>query len=167
MTSRESSVSSDITFTLMTPWTGFSGSAPDLAGKVRACFERHPHHVLGTIDAHGAPRLSGINVFFDDGVLWFGSMANALKIRDIERDPRVSIHSAPLSETLDGGDARVSGRAVRLEPSRVLAWRPETPTDGAFFEVEIEHAHLVEVVSGELVVTVWDTAHGVRIVRRS
>ncbi len=160
-------MSSAITFTFVTSWADFCVRAPDLAGRIRTCFGRHPHHVLGTIDSHGAPRLSGINVFFDDDVLWFGSMQNALKVRDIERDSRVSVHSAPLSETLDGGDARVSGRAVRLDPSRVLGWRPETPVDGVFFEIEVDHAHLVEVVEQELLVTVWDTSHGVRIIKRS
>ena len=167
MASLKSSVSFAIAFSVMTSWADFSGHAPALAGGVRACFERHPHHVLGTIDSLGAPRLSGINVFFDDGVLWFGSMANALKVRDIERDPRVSIHSAPLSETLDGGDARVSGQAVRLDASRVRHWRPESPDGGTYFEIRMDRVHLVEVAEQELVVTMWDTSRGVRIVRRS
>ncbi len=159
-------MSSAITFTVMTSWAGFCREEPELAGRIRECFVRHPHHVMGSLDRHGAPRLSGINVFVNDGVLWFGSMAGALKVRDIERDPRVSVHSAPLSETLEGGDARVSGTAVTLEPSRVMAWRPGSPADGVFFEMKVERAHLVEVVDGELVVTMWDTTHGVRIVRR-
>lgn len=151
----------------MTTWAEFCEAEPDLALRVRACFERHPHHVLGTIDAYGAPRLSGINVFFDDGVLWFGSMAHARKVRDIERDPRVAVHSAPLSENLDGGDARVNGRAVRLDPARVLAWRPETPVDGDFFEIRVDRVHLIEVEAEELLVTMWDVSGGVRIVKRS
>lgn len=157
---------SAITFCAMSSWAEFSRTAPELAGRVRACFERHPHHVLGTIDASGAPRLSGINVFVNDDVLWFGSMANAMKAVDLSRDPRVALHSAPLSESLEGGDARVSGRVVPLDPALVRRWRPETPSDGCFFEVLPERAHLVEVVNEELVVTVWDTGRGVRIVRR-
>jgi Pyridoxamine 5'-phosphate oxidase len=151
----------------MTPWAEFCRQSPDLADRIQACFERHPHHVLGTLNAAGAPRLSGINVFFNDGVLWFGSMPSAQKVRDIERDERIAVHSAPLSETLDGGDARVSGHAVRLDARRVRGWRPETPGDGIFFEITIERVHLVEVDNEELVVTMWDSSRGVRIVKRS
>ncbi len=150
----------------MVQWHEFSVGAPGLAPRVAECFTRHAHHVLGTLDSGGSPRLSGVNVFLNDGVMWFGCMPDSLKSSDIRRDSRIALHSAPLSESLEGGDARVSGRAQALDPARVLGWRPGTPVDGEFFEVSIERVHLVEVDGEELVVTMWDTGHGVRIVRR-
>lgn len=161
-----SSVSCAIASFPVVGWQEFNGAAPALAPKVAACFSRHPHHVLGTVDSSGGPRLSGVNVFVNDGVMWFGCMPGSLKSADISRDPRVALHSAPLSETLEGGDARVTGTAHRLDPLRVHAWRPDTPSDGEFFEVSVERVHLVEVDGEELVVTMWDNPRGVRIVRR-
>lgn len=150
----------------MAEWAQIEAMIPELASQVRARFEGHPHHVLGTLTASGAPRLSGINVFFNDGVLWFGSMRGALKARDLSRDNRLSLHSATLSKDLDGGDARVSGVAVPLDGHRVAQWQPESPSDGEYFSVLVDRMHVVEVVGEELVVTMWDTHRGVRIVNR-
>ena len=150
----------------MANWADIELVVPDLAQRIQDRFEGHPHHVLGTLDAAGAPRLSGINVFFNDGVLWFGSMPHARKATDLSRDPRLSLHSAPLSENLDGGDGRVSGVAVPLSAATVARWRPESPADGEFFSVDVQSVHLVEVVDEQLVVTMWDTRHGLRIVKR-
>lgn len=141
-------------------------SSPDLASRVLARFTGHPHHVLGTIARDGSPRLSGINVMCNQGTLWFGSMPGARKVGDIARDPRISIHSAPLEESLEGGDARIDGRAKALPAELALGWRPGSP-EGEFFSVELDKVHLVEVRDGRLVVTKWNAVDGLRIVERS
>lgn len=151
---------------LVAKWSVCESEAPELAAKIRARFTGHPHHVLGTITSSGSPRLSGINVFFNDGVIWFGSMPNAMKLADIERDPRISVHSATLSEELSGGDAVVSGVAQVVDPAQAATWRPDNPGEGSFFEIDIQKVHLVEVVGEQLVVTMWDTERGLRIVQR-
>lgn len=150
----------------MATWNSIAAEAPLLAAQVLARFIGHPHHILGTIELNGAPRLSGINLMWDDGVVWFGCMSGSRKALDIHRDSRIALHSAPMSAELDGGDARISGRALPLESARVLAWRPETPSDGVFFEVDIEKVHLVEVDGKDLKVSMWDTESGLRIVNR-
>ena len=150
----------------MATWNSIAAEAPVLAAMVQARFVGHPHHILGTIELNGAPRLSGINLMWDDGVVWFGCMSDSRKVVDIHRDSRIALHSAPLSAELDGGDARISGRALPLESSRVLAWRPETPSGGVFFQVDIEKVHLVEVEGKDLKVSMWDTESGLRIVNR-
>lgn len=150
----------------MAQWADIEKSEPDLASRIRARFEGHPHHVLGTVRLDGSPRLSGINVFFNDGRLWFGSMASARKVDDIRRDPRVAFYSATLDEHMNGGDASISGIAKPLSAETINVWRPESPTDGDFFEVDIIRLHLVEVVAEELVVSMWDNARGLRIVKR-
>jgi hypothetical protein len=78
----------------------------------------------------------------------------------------VSLHSATLSEELDGGDARISGLAIALAAESARAWRPENPSDGEFFQIDVHKAHLVEVAGDELVITMWDTENGLRIVQR-
>ena len=150
----------------MAQWADIEKSEPGLASRIRARFEGHPHHVLGTVRLDGSPRLSGINVFFNEGRLWFGSMASARKVDDIRRDPRVAFYSATLDEHMNGGDASISGTARPLSAETVSVWRPESPTDGDFFEVDIIRLHLVEVVAEELVVSMWDNARGLRIVKR-
>ena len=150
----------------MAVWSEFEGAEPHLAQLIAARFSSHPHHVLGTLRADGSPRLSGVNVFINDGHMWFGSMPGAQKVSDILRDPRIALHSAPLSEDLVDGDASVSGVARRLTDDLALSWKPESPPDGDYFEIDIVRAHLVTVVGEDLVISVWDNAKGLRIVKR-
>lgn len=150
----------------MTRWSEIEAKQPELASRIRARFEGHPHHVLGTVRADGSPRLSGINVFFSDGFLWWGSMSGARKVADVRRDNRVALYSAPLHEDMTGGDASISGRVRPLNGDDVRRWKPDTPDDGEFFEVDVVRLHLVEVVADHLVVTMWDNSQGLRIVKR-
>ena len=147
-------------------WSAFETAAPDLASAVASRYSSHPHHVLATLMRDGSPRTSGINVMIDEGTMWFGSMPGARKIADLERDPRVSVHSAPLDEHLTDGDARVDGVVHILDPTKVARWRPGTPP-GDFFEIRISRVHLVTVVSERLVITMWSPDQGLRIVERS
>lgn len=93
-------------------------------------------------------------------------MTGARKVLDVRRDERVALYSAPLREDMAGGDASISGVVVPLSADVVRQWKPDTPNSGEFFEVSVTRLHLVEVVDDELVVTMWDNARGVRIVKR-
>lgn len=93
-------------------------------------------------------------------------MVAARKADDIRRDRRVALYSAPLREDMDGGDASVSGIAHPLDAELVQKWRPDSPADGEFFEIDVVRLHLVEVVDNELMISMWDNAHGLRIVKR-
>jgi hypothetical protein len=67
---------------------------------------------------------------------------------------------------MDGGDASVNGDARPLSTDLVMGWRPQNPSEGEFFEIDINRLHLVEVVDEHLVITMWDTDNGLRIVKR-
>lgn len=96
----------------MAAWRDVESAAPEFAAAVQAAFDAHTHKVLATLRASGAPRLSGSELAFRDGDAWFGVMAGSRKLADLGRDRRVELHSAPCSEDLAGGDARLSGRAL-------------------------------------------------------
>ena len=152
-------------------WQDVEATCPELAGAVRARFAAHPHHVLGTLDRAGAPRLSGVNVLFDEGEMWLGSMPGARKVRDLGRDPRCSVHSAPLDVDLAGGDAKVRALAEILPPDRSRAWLVghghEATPDGEVVVLRILAISVVEVDGPELHVRWWTPATGVRSIRRS
>lgn len=93
-------------------------------------------------------------------------MTGARKAVDARRDQRVALYSAPLHEDMTGGDASISGVVVPIDGDMVRQWKPETPADGEFFEVDVTRLHLVEVVNEELVISMWDNANGLRIVKR-
>lgn len=102
----------------MASWKQFSDEAPELATAVRARFEFTKHHVLATLRRRGAPRVSGTEVEFHGAHLLIGSMLDAVKARDLQHDPRYALHSNPGDGSMEGGDAKMSGRAWEVPADR-------------------------------------------------
>ncbi len=96
----------------MSSWSDVAGEVPELAAAVEARFRATKHHVLATLRRDGSPRVSGTEVDFVDGELRLGSMWQAAKARDLQRDGRFALHSNPGDGSMAGGDAKVSGTAV-------------------------------------------------------
>ncbi|WP_327001991.1 pyridoxamine 5'-phosphate oxidase family protein [Dactylosporangium sp. NBC_01737] len=150
----------------MTAWRDVQQAAPEFAERVQALFDAHRHKTIATLRADGAPRISGIEVVFEDGELVFGSMANARKGADLRRDPRFALHSATVdpvegAEAAWPGEAKVSGRAVS-------AGAVTDGPDGDRFQAdiaEVVHTHLNEAAT-LLVVEWWTPAQGLRRVER-
>src|SRR5260370_24844973 len=100
---------------------GVGRAEPEFAQRVRGLFDRHRHKTIATLRADGSPRISGIEVAFEDGELAFGSMPNARKGADLGRDPRFALHSATIDpgegpEAQGPGEAKISGRAIYARP---------------------------------------------------
>lgn len=132
---------------------------PELAADVRARFGASPHHVLATVRASGAPRLSGTEVRIDDRAVSLGMMPGSHKLADVRRDPRVELHSAPLEHDLAAGDAKLAGRLVDVTDG-------EGTQNGASFELAVELVSLVRVDKGRLVFSTWRAGHGPREICR-
>ncbi|MDP8961051.1 MAG: pyridoxamine 5'-phosphate oxidase family protein [Actinomycetota bacterium] len=140
-------------------WHEFERAAPTVADAIRGRFEAHLHHVLGTIRPDGSPRLSGTEVRIEHGEVTIGMMAGSQKLSDVQRDPRVEIHSAPLDTELAAGDAKLSGLLVE----QGLAHEAQ----GTSFRLRIALASLVRVEGNELVFMTWRAGVGPREIRRS
>jgi hypothetical protein len=146
-------------------WHEFLRDQPDFAAEVKACFETHPHHVLATLRADGAPRLSGINVFFSNQ-LRIGSMPTARKNNDLRRDPRCSLHSAPLDEHLRIWDAIIECVATELDPAATKDWLHSTghPTgDGVAFDLHLIRVTITTVANEQLRIRSWAPNAGVSL----
>lgn len=143
----------------MTTWQEFDEAAPALAEAVRARLTAHKHHVLATLRADGSPRVSGTEVEMFRGLLVLGSMAGARKVRDLQRDPRYALHSNPGHHTMEGGDAKISGRARELtgaEKQAILDSYPQNPGDDAqIFELGVDEVVLTTVSDDLLHVDLW------------
>ena len=154
----------------MPTWGEFEQAEPDLAARVRGLFDAGRHKTIATLRADGSPRISGIECEFVDGDLRFGSMSNARKGADLERDPRFALHS-PTSHPVEGkesewpGEAKIAGRAFGAGP--VMA-PDENGPDGEAFVADITEV----VVTGlnpegtMLVIEWWTPAGGRRRVER-
>ena len=99
----------------MPNWAEVERQAPELTARVRRRFEAYGLGMLATLRKDGAPRISGIEVLFDDGEVWLGMMPDSLKAKDLVRDPRFALHSATIDKQVAEGDAKIAGRAVLIE----------------------------------------------------
>jgi len=159
----------------MVSWGEFAIAEKTFAVSARRFFDLNRHKVLATLRKDGSPRLSGTELQFCLGEVFFGSMGGAQKANDIGLDPRISVHSGsvdpgPGQDAWDG-DARFSGRAVEiLDPSEVARWGEEQslPAEGLddfhLFRVELSQVTVVALNAERdaLVVSWWTPGEGLR-----
>ena len=155
----------------MPSWSDFEAAAPELAAEVRARLEAHTHKTLATVRRDGAPRISGTEATFADGELWIGSMWQARKARDLQRDPRYALHSGSDEPSEWKGDAKVAGSVEEVtEPERVQEMNGEAAAGGPshLFRLDIREASVVRLAESgkEIVIDVWTPGRGVRTMRR-
>jgi len=123
--------------------------------------------LVGTIRRDGTPRLSGVEPFVLDGELWLSMMPTSMKARDLDRDPRVLVHSVITNR--DGGEGEYKIRGVaraETDPgvqrryadavSRALGWTP-TPGEFRLFAVRISDVTVLRYddATGDQFVTRW------------
>jgi hypothetical protein len=140
-------------------WQDIEDSAPEFAAEARRYFDAGVHKTLATLRADGSPRISGTECDFRDGDLWFGSMSNARKARDLRRDARFALHSASIDPPDWEGDVKLSGLAEEvMDPQR----------DSHLFRANIQEAVLVGLneARNRLVIKLWRPDGQVRRIER-
>ena len=144
----------------MASWGEFAAAEPAFAGEVADRFAIRKHKTLATLRKDGSPRISGIEVEFADGELYLGMMPASRKLHDLQRDPRLALHS-PTDDPPEGhpgswpGEAKISGRGVPVGA-------PDSPPQGARFRVEISDVVLTHLndAGDRLVVDSWHPGRG-------
>jgi general stress protein 26 len=151
----------------MARWAELEAAEPEFAARVRRLLDGHKHKTMATLRRDGSPRISGTETTFSGGDLWIGSMPGAVKARDLQRDPRIALHSgSPDADEADPGawpgDAKLAGRAVEItDPAELDAfWRsydgPRPP--------DVHESHLFRIEPAEVVLTRVDGAEGVLVI---
>jgi hypothetical protein len=168
----------------MARWDDVVADAPEFAEEVRRLFDAHRHKTLATIRRDGSPRISGIEATFHDGDLWLGMMPGSLKARDLQRDPRMALHSAtvdpPGDPTAWEGDAKLTGRAEEITDPRMLAaFREatgsaserdqEAPSSFHLFRIDLREVVLTRVgdPADHLVIALWREGEGLVRMQRA
>lgn len=102
---------------------------------------------------------------FVDGDLWFGSMPEATKARDLLRDPRFALHSGSEDPPGWSGDAKVAGRAVEVVDDETKTRVVTEGPPGPFHLFRADVAELVVVSLNDdhtkLVIESWHEGRGV------
>lgn len=156
----------------MASWDEVSEAAPELSAAVQRVFDAHIHKVLATLRRDGSPRVSGTEVSFRDGEVWLGSMPDALKARDLQRDPRLALHSTPSDAEMTGGDAKIAGRAVEITDAGELeAMRTDEQPAGPYqlFRVDVDEIVFITLAGDppdHIVIESWHEGRGLQRVER-
>jgi Pyridoxamine 5'-phosphate oxidase len=156
----------------MASWSDFEAAAPELAASVRARLDAHKHKTVATLRRDGSPRISGIETALIDGELWFGSMPDARKVDDLQRDPRFALHSGSDEPDDWAGDAKLAGVVEEItDPERLRAINgPEFEPGGShLFRLDLREVSTVGLndARNRLVIRIWTPARGVRTIERA
>jgi hypothetical protein len=156
----------------MTTWQQFSDDAPDLARAVRARLDATKHHVLATVRADGSPRVSGSEVAWYQDDLVLGSMFEARKAKDLQRDPRLAIHANPGDGSMEGGDAKISALAIEVtDPAELATFVDDAtpPTPLHLFRLDLTEVVLTSMHpdGDRLVIESWRPGEGLRRIERT
>jgi Pyridoxamine 5'-phosphate oxidase len=157
-------------------WDVFEELEPRLAELGRAKLGEPGVVLVGTIRSDGTPRLSPVEPLFWNGDLWLSMGWQTRKATDLQRDPRILVHSIVTDREATGGEYKVRGRAVAEADPRVhdayartvsaeLGWQPE-PGRFHLFRVEIEDVTFIrwDSATNDQYVTRWPL--GAEFVRR-
>jgi hypothetical protein len=147
----------------MATWGELEATVPEFASRVRSMMTSREHLTMATLRRDGSPRISGTEIELADGQLHIGSMPDALKAKDLLRDPRIAIHG-PTEEPPSGapaawkGEAKIAGTATEVE-SGGPAHR---------FVIDIVEAVITHLndAGDRLVVESWNPVRGLRTIER-
>jgi Pyridoxamine 5'-phosphate oxidase len=151
----------------MPSWSDFEAAAPELAERVRRLLDAHKHKTIATIRRDGSPRISGIETQFRDGELWIGSMWQARKAHDLQRDPRFALHSGSDDPADWKGDAKLAGVVEEIaDPEADAGSAPPGPSHR--FRLDLREVSTVglNAARNRLVIEVWTPDRGVRTIER-
>jgi Pyridoxamine 5'-phosphate oxidase len=140
-------------------WSEFEAEAPELAARVRERLDAHKHKTIATVRRDGSPRISGTETELDDGEIWIGSMKDALKARDLQRDPRFALHSGSDEPDVWAGDAKLAG---------VVEEVPVADGKSHRFRLDLHEVSTVGLDDERkhLIIEVWKPGAGVRTMKR-
>ena len=162
----------------MASWAQVEAEVPELAAAARRAFDRHVHKTLATLRRDGSPRISGTELEFEQGEVWFGSMPGSVKTTDLRRDPRFAVHSALEDPPAPGlpservGDAKLAGVAEEVTDlaARARVYGEDFAEGKAtMFRAEIAELVLIRVAGDppdHLLVSSWHQGRGLSELKR-
>jgi hypothetical protein len=149
----------------MARWADVEREVPELAAAARKYLEARGHRTIATLRADGSPRISGTELRFDGGDLWFGSMYRSNKALDLLRDPRFALHSGSDEPDVWTGDATVSGTVEEADAARLLEIYEEAPPGPShLFRADVTEVTVVTLAEArdQLILESWVEGRGYR-----
>ena len=151
-------------------WSAFRAAAPELAAVADEWIAGQHVLLLGTLRADGWPRISAVECDLVGDDLCIGMIWQSVKALDLERDPRLTVHSLPPGRENTAGDLKLYGRGRPLEAGQKrayeqvmherLGWSPSEPYHA--FAVDVDSAGLVKFAGNGQTVLSWRAGKPVR-----
>lgn len=156
----------------MPSWSDLQAEVPELAALARRFLDAHVHKTIATLRRDGSPRLSGTEVIFADGELWFGSMWRSVKALDLRRDARFALHSGSVDPPEWTGDAKLAGLVEEVtdpERKRVIIGGGPSANSSHLFRADITELTVVRLgePADHLLIETWHADRGVSRRRRT
>ena len=144
----------------MASWKEIESAEPDFAGRAQARFDAYKHKTIATLRKDGSPRISGVETEFKDGEVTLGMMPGSLKAKDLQRDPRLALHSGtedPKETPGEVVDAKLSGIAVEIPGA-----------DHHVFHIDVKEVVVISLADtvDHLVIETWREGRGLRTTKR-
>ncbi len=156
----------------MVEWDDFAQEAPRIA-EVFARRHKATGNLcfLATLRSDGYPRISPMEPRILDGRLVLVGMPNTKKFRDLDRDPRFSLHTASIDPHLGDGDAKVWGEARNIQDAELHERFADDLFAESGFDLRGQHfdpfyvgdlagASSLELRDGQLTITIWKPGEG-------
>jgi hypothetical protein len=154
-------------------WGTFATDAPELAAAVEARLTANKHHVLASLRRDGTPRVSGTEVVLRPPDLLLGSMPDAVKAKDLQRNRSFALHANPGDGSMAGGDAKMAGVAVEVtdpdEIARLMEGVEAPPGPMHLFRLQLTEVVLTSLhpEGDRLVIELWRPGQGVTRTERA
>ena len=147
-------------------WSELERLQPGLAALGRRRLLEPGVVLVATIRGDGTPRISPVEPFVLDGVLWLSMLWQSRKAADLLRDPRILVHSVVTSRDGGEGEFKIRGTA-RAERDPEL-WRRYAAAVAASlgWSPEPGRFHLFAIGIGEVTFIRYDVATGDQHVAR-
>ena len=151
-------------------WSDIEDAQPRLASVGRARLIDPGVVLVGTVRRDGAARISPVEPLIMDRDLWLSMMWQSAKARDLQRDPRILVHS--IVTTRDGGEGEFKVRGTAREEgdpavqrryadtvTASLGWNPQ-PGRFHLFAVDIRQVSFLSYddATGDQHVAMWPPA---------
>lgn len=161
----------------MATWTEFTAQAPQISATfIRRHRAARNLCMLATLRSDGFPRISPMEPRIFEDTLWISGMPETTKYLDLQRDPRLCLHTATVDTEVTDGDAKLWGRAYTVPYGDQHQRFADALFDdigldlrGQEFDligVDLTGASAVHVSDGHLDVTIWKPGQAERAVRK-
>jgi hypothetical protein len=145
----------------MASWTEFTGQAPEIAEFGQARFQSGVAY-LGTLRPDGGPRVHPVTPILGEQLFLFMESTSP-KGKDLQRDPRYTLHCAVEDSNGGSGEFYVRGQAtltadplLRQQAVRASSYIPQD--DYILFVLTIEFAFMNRYIDGRPHVQRWQAA---------